>query len=345
MIQLAVTLVGSLRRVFLALTLFAPVAAVANDALAERVLAAYASLQGYCDTVTLQSHEIALELRRCYTRDGHYKRSELVTQSGYRDVRWGDVARAYSWSTRSDGSTNHYAEEPARTWRDAGHPDGLAARALSPFLRGAQTEGQARDVLRSMEVVENGAEVIMLQRQRKSPAGTSVVERVWVRKADSFVIRSEEIWDGRLASSATLVEARANPTLTQADLVERAPFFQRYSLKTQPTVFTGGLAAVSFLFGLALSLGWRRPRNWRRIWLVYAKGIGIAIVLLAVLTLLSLGGGGHPPAIIVPMILGLLAGVAALALAALMLGIQLGDRGRTSGSAGPAPLGEHESGP
>ena len=326
MFHLTGMLLAGRRREFLAIALFAPAAVFANDAIAERVLTAYTSLEGYCDTVTLQSHELALELRRCYTRDGRYKRIEQVARNGYRDVRWGDVAHAYSWSTLPDGSTNHYAEQPARTFSDAGHPEGLAARVLSPFLPSERTDDQARDTLRSMDAIENGAETIILQRQHKSPAGTNVVDRVWVRQADGFVVRAEETWDGRVASSATLVEARANPTLTRADLTESAPFFQRYSLKTRPMEFTGGLALLSFLVGIALSVGWRRPRNWRRIWLVYAKGIGITIALLVVLALLSLGSGGHPPAIVVPMILGLLAGVAALTLAALMLGIQMGDR-------------------
>jgi len=318
----------SMRQLTLMLALLVPISAVADDTVAESVLTAYTALEGYCDTVAVQDQQQSSELSRCYARDGRYKRSEqFVEPWGFRFVQWGDTQRANRWSTHG-GSTTYYAEDRARDWRTDGPPDGLAARALSAFLRSAQTEDQARGTLRSMQVVEDGADIV-LQRQHASPVGTDVVNRVWVRRAEGFVIRAEETWNGRVAWSATLIKVRANPLLTQADLAETAPFFQRYSLQTRPRAFTGGLTAVAFAAGLILSVAWRRQRNWRRIWLNYAKGIGAVIASLAVLSVLSLGGGGHPPAIIVPVILGMYAALAALALAAFMLGMLLGDHLRS----------------
>lgn len=317
----------------LVLALLASATTVADATVAERVLTAYSALNSYCDTVTMQDSQLVLEKRRCYTRDGRYKHSEQLERPiRQRHVQWGDTVYAHRWHTDDGGNTIHYSEEPTRDWHAGGLPEGLTTRALSAFLRGTGTEAQARNILHSMEVVENGVETTVLQRSHKSPVGTDVVNRIWVRHADGLVVRAEETWNGGVAWSASLVEARANPSLSQADLAETAPFFQRYGWKTRPRAFASGLAVTAFVMGLVVSIAWRRTRNWPRIWLVYAKGVGTTVVSLAVLALLSLSGSGHPPAIILTMILGVFAALAALTLAALMLGMQLGDRGKQLGS-------------
>jgi ABC-type microcin C transport system permease subunit YejE len=110
------------------------------------------------------------------------------------------------------------------------------------------------------------------------------------------------------------------------------PFFSYYSLKTHPGLFTFGLAVASFVAGLVLSVLWRRPRNWQHNWDLYTKGFIAAIASLPVLFVLLL----FPATFLFAMFLSIYGSLAAIALAALMLGMQLGDLSRT-GQLGTGP--------
>lgn len=322
----------------LVLAMMASTSAFADDAVAERIIATYSGLESYCDTVTVKDIQLDAELRRCYTRDGRYKSSEqFPPPASQRHHVWGDDLLSYTWHTHAQAGTTLYMESPAQDSTAGGLPDGLTARALHPFLRSVQNEGDVRKILREMEIVEEGPDTMILQRQYKySGSNSSVINRVWVRRSDGLVTRGEE-WHGQISWSATLVDARINATLSQADLSEAAPFFprffHRYNLQTRPVEFVSGMAAVAFIIGLVLSIAWSRPRRWGRLWVFYAKGIGVMIAVLAALTVISVipgVSGGHPPTIFMVFILGVLAGIGVLVIAALLLAMQLVDLARTA---------------
>ena len=316
-------LLAELSRILLAVVLLASVSdAVADNSVGDHVLAAYDALDSYCDTVAVIDNSHSSELHRCYTREGRYKRSELFKPSHYRNVQWGDAEHEYFLSTGDGGSITHYMEEPARNLHSGGPPDGLAARAISAFLRMVENEDSARSILRGMEVIEDGSEYALLQHRYKNQVGNEVIDRIWIRRADGFVVRAEKTVNGQPWFSSNLVESRINQSLSQGDLDETVPFFVHYSLKTHPGVFTCGLAMASFVAGLVLSVLWRRPRNWQRNWLRYSKGIVILCVFSPVLFVLSI----LPPTGLEAMVLSLFVTLAAIALAALMLGMQLSDR-------------------
>jgi hypothetical protein len=317
----------------LLLALLTSTTALADDVFAERIIATYSALESYCDTVATKDRGLVSELRRCYTRDGRYKRIEQMPAPAYQRRReWGDSLLEYAWNTRAEAGTTHYMVRSARSPAD-GLPDGLTARALQPFLHSVQNETDVSKLLHKMEVVEDGPDTMILQRQYTNPgSGSSVINRLWVRHSDGLVTQGDESWNGRIIWSASLIEARVNSPLSQADLTETAPFFRRffhhYNLQTRPVEVVSGLAAIAFAIGLVLSIAWRQPRKWGRVWLYYVQLIGIAIVLLAALAVISvLPGmrGGHPPAIYMLLILAAFAGIAALVIAALLLGMQFVD--------------------
>lgn len=322
----------------LILALMASTSAFADDAVAERIIATYSALESYCDTVTVKDFLLDAELRRCYTRDGRYKRSEqLPPPASQRRLVWGDDLLSYTWYTHAQAGTTLYMEGPARSSTTGGLPDGLTARALHPFLRFVENERDVRKILREMEIVEEGPDTMILQRQYKnSGSGTYAINRLWVRRSDGLVTRGEEL-HGQISWSATLVDARINAPLSQADLSETAPFFRRffhrYNLQTRPVEFVSSMAAVAFIIGLVLSIAWSRPRRWGRLWIFYAKGIGVMIAVLAALTVICVipgFSGGHPPTIFMVFILGVFAGIGGLVIAALMLAMQLIDLARAA---------------
>lgn len=245
------------------------------------------------------------------------------------------VVLALTWYTHAQAGTTLYMERPARSSTGDSLPEGLTARALHPFLRFVQSERDVRKILREMEILEEGPDTMILQRRYKNSSSSSyVINRLWVRRSDGLVTRGEQL-QGRLSWSATLVDARINAPLSQADLSETAPFFRRffhrYNLQTRPVQFVSGMAAVAFIIGLVLSIAWSQPRQWGRLWIFYAKGVGVMIAALGALTAISVipgFSGGHPPTIIMVFILGVFAGIGVLVIAALMLAMQSVDLAR-----------------
>jgi outer membrane lipoprotein-sorting protein len=306
------------------LLLIAHAGAWADEATADRVLQAYRALQGYCDTVDIrtQSQDSPLRLQRCYTQDGRHKTSTRSEPTGWTSSEWGDTTRSFLWNRRHDGSTVHYGEKPPSN-RLPGEE--VTVGALGVFVQAGNTETMVRDALRAMVVAEESNGTLVLRSSRPGPVGNELVSRIWVRRADGFVVRAEQTSNGQLVYTTTLVEARANPTLSDTDLMETAPFFHRYSLESHPLIFLGVLTALSLGAGVLLSIAWRGPHDWGRYWRIYAKCLGVAAGVIAAFALLTLvAGGGHPPPIVLAALAGVFAGIGALALALLLLGMQLG---------------------
>jgi hypothetical protein len=306
------------------LSLCAPIAAFADDALTERIIAAYSALDSYCDTVITTDYQGAWEFHRCYARDGRNKTiKRSMSSPSEQEIEWVDSEHVYKWH-KSGFRTRYYNEERSTGWYSV-KPGEFPAGAIGLFLQEDDSPQEARYDLHLMDVVEDTQETLVLEHRWSSP-GTEVSERIWIRRADNLIVRGEKTQNGEVTFSATLKEARVNQPLSEDDLVASAPFWHRYSWRTRPHGFFAGMAAASFVAGIVLSIGLRRQRDWRRFWRIYAKGLGLAISVVVVLALLTFWiPGGHPPAIFVPIVMGILGAIAAVLLALLLLGMQFGD--------------------
>jgi hypothetical protein len=286
----------------------------------ESLAAPLLKAQTYCESgkfgASVQQNEAPPEnhYRVCAHANGRFKYVESPGQP-FQIVTW------------SDGRTLHRYVEYSRNYQQRdlapdGHlyerPREEAPALHSRLFRAATRRGAGLDLLGSLRGYRVNAELsdtrhTVYERQVNDRRGS---ERIRVAKADGGIVRYESVSDGVVRSYVEITREVDRP-LADADLSHDVPLFARFSPQNNALVFFAGLFVVTALAGLAF---WARlfaraehPYDVvslrRRLWRIFAWAFGAVAALLGLLTAVTWGGSGHPPAIAYVMALAVLAAI------------------------------------
>lgn len=311
-----------LRRALLLLGLVAspwPAAAQAPVAL-EAVVERYLAAQTYCETGKRFfpiPGEVPFSL--CADGAGRFKYTEDLGRP-QESVEWSDgpVVHTYRKDTRA---YEEYSRSSPRAAND-GFATGRPPAARSRLLRQSFIGGEALDRPQPLRgfayapALSTASESVF----ERFHAGTGRWERLRVRNADGTMTAYEHVdANGIRQHYVELSSVRIDGPLAVGDLSFSPGLLARYSLRNSPLVF---LAAVLVLCSVAAGLGWgrvfaraaqpQRIAHWRSsAWRWWRWLLLVTAAFVAVLTVLSIlnPGSGHPPAIVVPLWIGLVAAV------------------------------------
>jgi hypothetical protein len=310
----------------LAASLFAAVAAAvqaAEPAPLESLAAPLLKAQTYCESGKfgysigpndpLPQHHY----RVCAHRDGRYKYvespgqpSQIVTWSDGRTLhRYVDYSRNYQQRNVAARGADEFYDKPQEK------TPALHSRLLRQATRG----GAGLDLLGSLRAYQVNAELsdarqTVYERRSDDQRGG---ERIRVATADGALVRHESLGGGIVRGYVEIAARQVDQPLADAELAYEVPLLARYSLQNNAPVFISGLFVLAALAGLAF---WVRRfaraehpydvvSDRRRLWRLFAWAFGGVAVLLGVLTAVTWGGSGHPPAIAYVMVLGVLAAI------------------------------------
>lgn len=142
--------------------------------------------------------------------------------------------------------------------------------------------------------------------------------RIRVAVPDGSIDRHESWYDGTLRSYVEITERKVNPSLAESELGHSVPLYARYSPSNNPRVFISGLFVIAAIAGLVIWT-WLFARAEdpediarvrRRLWRIFAWALAVVVALLGLLTVITWGGSGHPPAIAYVMVMAVLAAIA-----------------------------------
>jgi hypothetical protein len=322
--QILMRSVRSILQVLLAALALPPLHAqdVSPDAVVKRYLAA----RTYCETGKW-SYPPAAQVRfsLCADRDGHFK---FVQHAGEprEEVLWSSDTHIHRY--RHD--THAYEERPRAVGQMEGVAPGRAPAATSRLLRETWGRGGAVDGMTPLAGFAPNAELSTPTYAVVGRFDTywGFTERLSVRRSDGAMLRYEQLAGNKLRHVVELSTVQLDRPLTPDELSFRPPLLHRYSLQNSPKVFFAGVLVATACLG---ALAWAcvfafaadtarvlrvRSRLWRWWWWAFAVA-AVAIGGLTVLALVS-PGSGHPPAIIIPMLLASFGG-AAFAIAGCLL--------------------------
>ena len=309
------------RLVLLILALVPLSGTAAEPVSVESIAAGYMGADSYCDAGKRgwrddpgkpYTQELAFE--RCARRDGRFKYVETDKHSGA-TVNWSDAKQYYRYL------------EYGRRYQELSLDDSFLyghyrdrSQTFPVFVFGLFS-ADPRDL------IDSASRARYLQSYKLSNALSTPEysvferfdayekngERLWVLNASRSIVKYEGLTGGDVVRFVEITSRELNRPLADADLWYDAPLSARFSLANNPMVFIVGLHIAAGIFG-ALVWGWllarapaiedvlrKRGRLWR--WVLWSfGGITIALAALAVLTA---GGGGHPPAIVIVWVLGL----------------------------------------
>lgn len=313
------------RRIVGACMVLAAVPALAQDAVSLRpMLERYARAKTYCESgrVSESPGHPPYQFTFCAGDGGRFK---LVTGSGSgQTVTWahGDQVRTYS---PASGELKDYPRDPQYTYgfRFGG---GRPPAAYSHLL---WTWGVRRlDTLDRLDSIDGFAPQPAL-----STPGTTVLERrraggatrLHVRNADQVITRYEADHDGRTLQYVHLDSVQLDGPLADSDLSHAAPLLAHVSFRHSPLAFLlfvlGGSAAAGALgwswFVVRAADARNALRLRSRLWRVQAVAFVAIAAVLGVLAVLTIIGedSGHPPAIVMVLVLTAVCGLVFAALA------------------------------
>jgi hypothetical protein len=275
--------------------------------------------QGYGDT----------PFARCAHSDGRFKFIEWAG-TPHQIVTWTDGAKFYRYMEpiglyQEYPASQPYLNVPYAT-RGELYPAFLSR--LFPWRTTPSTVAQAAahlDDFAPSSALSTHRHTVY---ERRGDEKGSTSERIWVLNEDQSIVRWEGLQGGDIRRFVEITSQHRNRKLAEEDLVHDVSLFARYSLQNNPKVFITGLFVAAALGG-ALAWAWLFARadsvqaivrKRRRIWRFFAWTSGAIAAALAGLAVLSLigGGSGHPPAIVIVMVMAVWCAIV-LGLAALFM--------------------------
>ena len=142
--------------------------------------------------------------------------------------------------------------------------------------------------------------------------------RIFVAAASGAIVRYESWYGGTLSSYVEITAREIDRPLADSELSHGVPLLSRFSPQNNPSVFISGLFVVAAIAGLAF---WTwffaraedpedAVRVRRRLWRLFAWALAVVAAVLGLLTVVTWGGSGHPPAIAYVMVMAVLAAIA-----------------------------------
>lgn len=310
-------------------------AAAASPAAAQQppsldaVLTRYLAARSYCEEGRVwfpNTGEVAFNV--CADNQGRFKHVSRIGQPE-ESVAWSEGALLHSWrkDTRAYGELRR--DTPAA--RGDGYGPGRPPAAMSQLLReslirpGAVDSGDPFKGYAPSPALSSPTHTVFERR----PPHASHAERIWLRHADGVLTRYEHVApQGAIVHWVELAAVRIDAPLAPQDLAFRPGFFERHNLRNSPWLVQGALVAFCLAAAIvAWTQVYRRVPPERlahlrsRAWWWWRRVLIVAVAVLASMTVLAvlMPGSGHPPAIVVPMLLGWLAGMAFAFAAAVLL--------------------------
>jgi hypothetical protein len=129
----------------------------------------------------------------------------------------------------------------------------------------------------------------------RSPAGTEITHRLWIRQSDGMVVGAQEEWGNVVQRAVRLSSVRLDPPLERMDLAYDPPLGARFvnSLVRRPVPTAAGMAVFAVVAGF---LGWvgtaattgrvMQSGRWRVIWKLYIFAAALAAFAVGLLYLL-----------------------------------------------------------
>jgi len=280
----------------------------------EAIAARYFQADTFCEAGTRGSRVEPREnfsrmtFAGCAHRDGRFKYIEHPGPGQV--VSWAEGEKFHRY-WESNGQYREYAlGDGLSLWgyRSAGSP-ALQSRLFSsgstPALAGYAPSGTL-----------SSAHYTVFERFRDQRWS----ERLWVRNEDQAIVKYEEARDGTVLRFVELTSQELDRPLGDAELSYRVPPFAHISLQNNPLAFFAGLFAAAVLAG---ALFWSRLfarapsveevlRKRRFLWKLQLWVFGGIAAFLAVLAALTLAtpDSGHPPFIVVVIVVAVWCGAA-----------------------------------
>lgn len=244
------------------------------------------------------------------------------------EVFWASPGKLH-WHRRD---TRAYEERPRHAAQMEGFAPGRRPAATSRLLRETWGRGGGVDGQAPLAGFAPNPELSTTTHAvfaRHDPQ-LGVIEHLSLRRSDGAMVRYEQMAGSVLRHYVELSAVRLDPVLGRADLEFRPPALQRFSPQNNPAVFFAGLLLGAAVAGGAAwawmftrSADSERVLNLRSMmWRCWRRALAVAAAATGVFTLFALArpATGHPPGIVVPLLLALWAGagfaVAACALLA-----------------------------
>lgn len=280
----------------------------------EVLAARYLDAETYCEAGTYgvrMSPKEAFSQERfsgCAHRDGRFR--FLEHPGPLQVVTWSNGETLYRY-WQSNGQYREYPLAQSGKLYFFGYRRAGAAFLQSRlFTRGAYENPSLGGYARSGAL--STPEHMVFERRDERWGNT---ERLWVRNADKAIFRYEQARNGEVLRFVELSAQEAGRPLSDAELSHRVSSLTHVSLQNNPAAFFAGLVLAVVLAAGAF-WAWvfaRTPdvdevlRKRRLLWKVQLWGLGAAGGLTGVLALLSVAipGGGHPPFIVVVMVMAL----------------------------------------
>ena len=193
--------------------------------------------------------------------------------------------------------------------------DGLSSVADSFVLNTAESDQEflVSDRIEHHRAIDNQREYFTLH-------------RLWVGRKDGL-IRRYELTNPYFRQTVLLDDVKPNADLVEDDLRYAPPFWTRFSMTSNPVPFAVILSSLAFAIGVvvwwpfAVVRGMPAMERLRsRLWKGYKVVAVVVVVCLLALALLTMGGQGHPPPIIVALVAATYAGLGLVLAACLILG-------------------------
>ncbi len=256
--------------------------------------------------------------RVCAHRDGRFKYVENLGET-HQFVIWSDGRRLHRYVEYGRGYQQYDLAK-----RDAGHaydqPREPTPALHSRLFRAATRSPMGLDLLGSLRGYRINGELSDMQQtvyeswdsDRRGSA------RIRVAVADGNIIRYESWYDEILRSYVEITAREVDQPLADSELGHEVPLLARYSLGNNPSVFVAGLFVVAAIAGLVFWTWFfaraKDPEDIahvrRRLWRFFGWAFAVVVTVLGLLTVVTWGGSGHPPAIVYVMVLAALAAVA-----------------------------------
>ena len=285
------------------------------------ILERYARAASYCESGSLSESEgqPPHPFSFCAGPGGRFK---LVSRSGgHEHATWAHGEQVRTYST-ANGQLKDYPRDPQYTYGFR-FGQGRPAAAYSHLLWMAEI--RRLDDLARLERFEPQAAL--------STAGTTVLERkgrggaarLYVREADQVLVRYELERGGRIQQYVQLDSVQLGRRVSGSDLSYRPPWLAHVALQNSPAGFLVVLVLGSMARG---ALGWlpafaradddgRVLRLRNRLWRLQGLAFLVTAAVLGGLAILASMGkdSGHPPAIVVVLVLAAICALAFTALA------------------------------
>ncbi|MBI3043713.1 MAG: hypothetical protein HYY78_12915 [Betaproteobacteria bacterium] len=295
----------------------------------EPIAARYLGAETYCETGKWGMRDAPefgytqVSFARCAHSDGRFKLIEFADRP-LKVITWARAGQYYRYFE----SGRHYGEYSPDDPIFYSSPYGRRGETYPAFLSRmfpwrTVSPAERSEPARHLDAYQVNPALSTPQHtvyERLADAPRKEAERVWVLNRDQSIVRWEGLRDGVVLRFVEIASQEANRPLADEDLSHDVPLFARFSLQNSPAVFITGLFVAVGVTGM-LFWAWifRRAsspedvvRGRRRLWRVQFWTFGGIAVLLAGLAVLTLIGrdSGHPPAIVIVIVMAVWCAVA-----------------------------------